>query len=45
MGVYRAKQMIDWEPQYKTNEGLDIAIEYFKQELGLSKNKTTVWIS
>lgn len=43
--ISRAKAMIGWEPQYKTAEGLDIAIEYFKQQLGISKNRTTVWIS
>lgn len=43
--ITRAKQLLGWEPQYTTAQGLDVAIEYFKQQLGLSNKTTTIWIA
>ena len=41
---HRAKELLGWEPKVKTADGLDVAIEYFKQALGMSNKTTTMWI-
>lgn len=42
--ITRAKESLGWEPVVRTKVGLKDTIEYFKQQLGLSKQSRSVWI-
>jgi dTDP-glucose 4,6-dehydratase len=34
--ITRAKNLLDWEPKYSLEQGLEITIPYFKQKLGIA---------
>jgi len=42
--ISRAKSVLGWAPKVNLDQGLTHTVEYFRQELGLSKKKTTVWM-
>jgi UDP-glucuronate decarboxylase len=42
--ISRAKKEIGWEPKTSVGDGLAYTVEYFKQELSMSKEHTEIWL-
>lgn len=42
--ITRAKELLDWEPQVSVNDGIETTIKYFKEELGMTSEKTEIWL-
>ena len=40
-----AKEKLGWSPKVTVEEGLQHTIDYFRQELYMTSDRTTVWIT
>lgn len=42
--ITKAKRVLGWSPKVLVKDGIKETVRYFKEQLGLSERKTTIWI-